>query len=397
MNNKGCLEENKKYIMNTYASFPIALEKGEGVYVWDVEGKKYLDFVAGIAVNALGYNDTEFVENITEQLKKIHHCSNLYQNTPSIELAKTLVENSDFDKVFFCNSGAESMEAALKISRKYGNTKKGEDAFEIITMKESFHGRTLGAITATGQEKYQKGFGPLLPGMKYAIYNDFESLENMVTDSTCAIVLEVIQGEGGVHEAKKEYLQKVRKLCDDKDIVLVFDEVQTGIGRTGKLFGYQVYGVKPDVITLAKGLGGGIPIGAMMAVQHVADVFEPGNHASTFGANPIATTAGITVLNRLLEGGLLENVEKQGAHLRKRLEELKSKYSVIKEIRGVGLIQGIELSIAGSELVGKCMEKGLLLVGAGEKVVRFVPPLIVDESEIDEAINIIDESLSELK
>lgn len=397
MNNRESLEENKKYIMNTYASFPIALERGKGVYVWDVEGKKYLDFVAGIAVNALGYNDSEYVENITEQLKKIHHCSNLYQNKPSIDLAKLLVENSDFDKVFFCNSGAESMEAALKISRKYGNTKKGEDAFEIITMKESFHGRTLGAITATGQDKYQKGFGPLLPGMKYAIYNDFESLESMVTDNTCAIVLEVIQGEGGINEGKQEYLKQVRELCDQRDIVLVFDEVQTGIGRTGKLFGYQVYGVKPDVITLAKGLGGGIPVGAMMAVARVADVFEPGNHASTFGANPIAMTAGITVLNRLLNGGLLENVEKQGKHLRKRLEELKSKHSVIKDIRGVGLIQGIELSINGSELVGKCIDKGLLLVGAGANVVRFVPPLIVSESEIDEAIEILDESLSELK
>lgn len=396
MNNQDYLTENKKYIMNTYASFPIALEKGEGMYVWDVEGKKYLDFVAGIAVNALGYNDEEFVENITKQLKLIHHCSNLYQTKPSIDLAKLLVENSDFDKVFFCNSGAEAMEAALKISRKYGSTRKGEDAFEIITMKESFHGRTLGAITATGQDKYQKGFGPLLPGVKYAVYNDFESLEHLVTDKTCAIVLEVIQGEGGVHEAELEYLKKIRKLCDEKDIVLVFDEVQTGIGRTGKLFGYEVYGVKPDVISLAKGLGGGIPIGAMMAIDKVSDVFEPGNHASTFGANPIATTAGITVLNRLLSGGLLENVEKQGKYLREKLNQLKSKYPVIKEIRGVGLIQGIELSINGADVVRKCIDKGLLLVGAGERVVRFVPPLIVNESEIDEAIKIIDESLKEL-
>ena len=242
MNNQEMLKENKKYIMDTYASFPIALEKGEGSYVWDFEGKKYLDFVAGIAVNCLGYNDSEFIENITEQLKKIQHCSNLYINKPSIDLAKTLVENSDFDKVFFCNSGAESVEAALKICRKYGHIKKGENAYEIITMKNSFHGRTLGTITATGQEKYQEGFGPLLPGVKYVEYNNFEALEETVNENTCAIFLEAIQGEGGVNPANKEYLEKVRALCDEKDIILVFDEVQTGIGRTGKLFGYQIHG-----------------------------------------------------------------------------------------------------------------------------------------------------------
>ena len=396
MNNQDMLKENKKYIMDTYASFPIALEKGEGSYVWDFEGKKYLDFVAGIAVNCLGYNDSEFIENITEQLKKIQHCSNLYLNKPSIDLAKILVENSDFDKVFFCNSGAESVEAALKLCRKYGNTKKGEHAYEIITMKNSFHGRTLGTITATGQEKYQEGFGPLLPGVKYVEYNDFEALEKTVNENTCAVVLEAIQGEGGVNPANKEYLQKVRALCDEKDIVMVFDEVQTGIGRTGKLFGYQVHGVKPDVVSLAKGLGGGIPIGAMMAVDKVAEVFEPGNHASTFGGNPISTTAGLTVLDRLLNGGLLENAETQGEYLRERLELLKEKYSIIKDIRGVGLIQGIELSINGSEVVGKCMEKGLLLVGAGANVVRFVPPLIITHEEIDEAMDILDKSLSEI-
>ncbi len=396
MNNQDMLKENKKYIMDTYASFPIGLEKGEGSYVWDFEGKKYLDFVAGIAVNCLGYNDSEFIENITEQLKKIQHCSNLYLNKPSIDLAKMLVENSDFDKVFYCNSGAESMEAALKICRKYGNAKKGEHAYEIITMKNSFHGRTLGAITATGQQKYQEGFGPLLPGVKYVEYNDFEALEQAVNENTCGVVLEVIQGEGGVNPAKKEYLEKVRALCNEKDIVMVLDEVQTGIGRTGKLFGYQVYDVKPDVICLAKGLGGGIPIGAMMAVDKVAEVFKPGSHASTFGGNPIATTAGLTVLERLLNGGLLENVQKQGKYLREKLESLKEKYSVIKDIRGEGLIQGIELSINGSEVVGKCIEKGLLLVGAGPNVVRFVPPLIITREEIDEAMKILDKSLGEI-
>lgn len=396
MNNQDILNENKKYIMNTYASFPIALEKGEGSYVWDFDGKKYLDFVSGIAVNCLGYNDREFIENITSQLKKIQHCSNLYQNEPSVELAKKLVENSDFDKVFFCNSGAEAVEAALKLARKYGSTNKGKEAYEIITMKNSFHGRTLGTVTATGQEKYQEGFGPLLPGVKYVPYNDFEALEKTVNENTCAIVLEAIQGEGGVNPANKEYLEAVRELCDKLDIVMIFDEVQTGIGRTGKLFGYQIHGVKPDVISLAKGLGGGIPIGAMLATDKVASAFEPGNHASTFGGNPIATTAGNTVLSRLLDGGLLENVERQGKYLKEKLEDLKKKYSVIIDIRGTGLIQGIELSVPGIELVNKCIEKGLLLVGAGTEVVRFVPPLIITEEEIDEAINILDSSLDEI-
>lgn len=396
MNNQDILNENKKYIMNTYASFPIALEKGKGSYVWDFDGKKYLDFVSGIAVNCLGYNDSEFIENITSQLKKIQHCSNLYQNKPNVELAKKLVENSDFDKAFFCNSGAEAVEAALKLARKYGSTNKGIEAYEIITMKNSFHGRTLGTVTATGQEKYQEGFGPLLPGVKYVPYNDFEALEKTVNKNTCAVVLEAIQGEGGVNPANKEYLERVRELCDKLDIVMIFDEVQTGIGRTGKLFGYQIHGVKPDVISLAKGLGGGIPIGAMLATDKIASAFEPGNHASTFGGNPIATTAGNTVLDRLLDGGLLENVERQGKYLREKLEGLKEKYSLITDIRGTGLIQGIELSVPGIDLVNKCIEKGLLLVGAGSNVVRFVPPLIIKKEEIDEAINILDSSLSEI-
>lgn len=396
MNNHEMLEENKKYIMNTYASFPLALEKGEGAYVWDFEGEKYLDFVSGIAVNCLGYNDSEFVENITEQLKKIQHCSNLYLNKPSIELAKVLVENSDFDKVFFCNSGAESVEAALKLCRKYGNMTKGKEAYEIITMKNSFHGRTLATVTATGQQKYQDGFGPLLPGVKYVPYNDFEALEKTVNENTCGIILEAIQGEGGVNPANKEYLEKVRELCDRLDIVMVFDEVQTGIGRTGKLFGYQIHDVKPDIISLAKGLGGGIPIGAMLSTNKIAKAFEPGNHASTFGGNPIATTAGLTVLNRLLNDGLLENVVTQGEYLTKKLEGLKEKHALILDIRGNGLMKGIELSVNGSDLVAKCMEKGLLLVGAGEKVIRFVPPLIIGEKEIDEAMNILDKALSEI-
>ncbi|KNF09381.1 acetylornithine aminotransferase ArgD [Gottschalkia purinilytica] len=395
---KEWIDTGKKFIMNTYSSFPIVLEKGEGCYVYDKEGKRYLDFVSGIAVNSLGYSNEDFVNALNEQLKKIHHCSNLYWSEPTITLAKLLVENSAFDKVFFCNSGTESVEAGLKLSRKYGNLKRGEECYEIITMKNSFHGRTFGSITATGQEKYQNGFGPLLPGVKYAPYNDFETLKSMVNKNTCAIVVEAIQGEGGICPAEKEYLKNIRKLCDELDIVLIFDEVQSGIGRTGKLFAYEIYNIEPDIICLAKGLGGGFPIGAMMAVEKIANVFEPGNHASTFGGNPLACTAGITVLNKLLNEGVLQNVEKQGEYLKKKLLSLKEKVSFIKDVRGYGLMQGIEIEeTSPSDIINKCIEKGLLLVGAGANVIRFVPPLTIKEKEIDEAVEILGEVLSLVK
>ncbi len=394
MNDK-YIKQGKEVIMNTYNSFPIVLEKGEGCYVWDVEGEKYLDFVSGIAVNCLGYNDKDYIKNLTDQARKIQHCSNLYWNLPAIELGKKLVENSCFDKVFFCNSGTESVEAALKLSRKYGMKKHGDHCYEIITMKNSFHGRTFGSITATGQHKYQHGLGPLLPGVKYVAYNDFDELKNTVSDSTCAIVIEPIQGEGGICPADKEFLKKVRMLCDELDIVLVFDEVQSGIGRVGKLFAYQLYDIEPDVICLAKGLGGGFPIGAMMAVEEKANAFEPGDHAATFGGNPLACTAGITVFNKLLGAGLLEHVDKQGEYLKLKLEGLCEKFESIKEVRGHGLMQGIELEVSTKEIVQKCLEKGLLVVGAGKNVIRFVPPLIIEYKEIDEAINILDEVLME--
>lgn len=394
MNDK-YIELGKEVIMNTYNTFPIVIERGEGCYIWDVEGKKYLDFVSGIAVNCLGYNDKDYIKNLMDQARKIQHCSNLYWNLPAIELGKKLIENSCFDKVFFCNSGTEAVEAALKLSRKYGKKKHGEHCYEIITMKNSFHGRTFGAVTATGQNKYQIGLGPLLPGIKYVNYNDFDALKNTVSDSTCAIVIEPIQGEGGICPAEKEFLQKVRNLCDELDIVLVFDEVQSGIGRVGKLFAYELYNIEPDVICLAKGLGGGFPIGAMMAVEEKANAFKPGDHASTFGGNPLACTAGITVFNKLLDAGLLEYVDKVGEYLKLKLEGLAEKFDCIKEVRGHGLMQGIEIEISTKEIILKCMEKGLLLVGAGKNVIRFVPPLNIEYKEIDEAIKILDEVLVE--
>lgn len=388
------LDKSKKYVMNTYNSFPIVLTEGKGVYVWDEEGNKYIDFVAGIAVNVLGYGDKAYIEDIKNQFEKIHHCSNLYITKANVELAQVLIENSDFDKVFFCNSGTEGMEASIKLARKYGFKNKGEKAIEIISMKNSFHGRSMGALTATGQEKYQEGFGPLIPGVKYARFNDFDSLEELINENTCGIILEVIQGEGGVNPIDKEYLKKVREICDEKDIVLIFDEVQTGVGRTGKLFAYQAYGISPDVIALAKGLGGGVPIGAMMAKQKFADAFSPGDHASTFGGNPIAATAGGHILDRLLNKGLLKNAEENGKYLREKLEELKEKYSFIKDVRGMGLMQGIEVDISPKDIISKAIENGLLLVGAGANVIRFVPPLIITKDEIDQAMEILDKSLS---
>lgn len=393
---KEIIESGKNVIMNTYASFPIVLDRGEGCYVYDTDGKEYLDFVAGIAVNTLGYNNKKLEENIVAQFRKLHHCSNLYWTEPTIALAEKLTQNSAFDKVFFCNSGTEAIEAGLKLSRKYGNMKHGEERYEIITMENSFHGRTFGSVTATGQTKYQKGFGPLLPGVSHVKYNSIEDLKKAVTDKTCAIVVEAIQGEGGVCPAEQEFLENIRDICDEKDIVLVFDEVQTGIGRTGKLFAYEMYGVEPDIICMAKGLAGGIPMGAMMAKDRIASAFEPGNHASTFGGNPLACSAALTVLDELLENGLMENVKVLGERLKKGLEALKEKYSVVEDVRGMGLMQGIAVKpelVKG--IVASAIENGLLLVGAGANVIRFVPPLVVGEAEIDKALEIMEKAIAE--
>ena len=388
------IARGNKVVMKTYNRFPIAIECGNGMYVWDVDGKKYIDFVAGIAVNSLGYASEALEITIAEQAMKLIHCSNLYYTEPQIELAEKLVANSDFDKVFFCNSGAESIESALKLARKYAKM-KGKAGNEIITMIHSFHGRTYGAVTATGQDKYHKGLEPLLPDVNHVAFNDFEALQNAVTDKTCAILLEPIQGEGGIIPADKQYLQKVRKLCDEKDILLMFDEVQCGVGRTGTLFAYQTLGVVPDVATFAKGLAGGIPIGVMMAKDFAAQAFQPGDHASTFGGNSLATAAGLTVMKELFENGLLENVKRTGNYMTEQLKKLQQKHSCITDVRGIGFMQGIALSIPTADVINKCIEKGLLLVGAGHDVIRFVPALIAEERHIDAMIEILDKALTE--
>ncbi len=384
-------ELGSETVMNTYNRFPIVLEKGDGMYVYDDNGKKYLDFVAGIAVNSLGHNHKKLTETIADQAKTLIHCSNLYYTKPQISLASKLVKNSDFDKVFFCNSGAEAIEAALKVSRKYGSK---TNRYEIITMKNSFHGRTFGAVTATGQPHYQEGLGELLPGIKYAEFNNFESLTKVLTDKTCAVLLEPLQGEGGIHPAEKEYLEKIRKLCDENDIMLIFDEVQCGVGRLGTLFAYQTFKVKPDAVCTAKGIAGGVPMGLMAATDKLAESFKPGDHASTFGGNPLAAAAGNVVVDELLDG-LLENVRKNSSYLTEKLNFLKAKYPIITDVRGIGYMQGIELSITVSDIIKRTIENGLLLVNAGKNVIRFVPSLIAEKEHIDEGINILDSVLSE--
>ena len=385
----------EKVVMNTYSRFPIAFDHGKGMYVWDADGKKYLDFVAGIAVNSLGYGHERLGEKIAEQAMKLIHVSNLYYTEPQIELAEMICEHSGFDKVFFCNSGAESIEAALKICRKYASM-KSKPGRDIITMEHSFHGRTYGAVTATGQEKYQKGLAPLMPGIKHVPFNDIEALKAAVDKNTCGILLEPVQGEGGIHPADKEYLRAVRKICDENDIVLVFDEIQCGVGRCGELFAYQALGVTPDAATFAKGLAGGVPIGALMATNKLAEAFKPGDHASTFGGNPLATSAGTVVLDELFNNGLLENVKKQGEYLKNKLLELKGKYPIIKDVRGIGLMQGIELGIPVAPVIAECINNGLLLVGAGTNVIRFVPALIVKSGDIDEAMRILEKAIVHL-
>jgi predicted acetylornithine/succinylornithine family transaminase len=386
-------ELGEKYIMHTYNRFPITIERGEGMYVYDENGKKYLDFVAGIAVNSLGHGHKKLAKAIAEQAESLIHISNLYWSKPQCSLAQKLVENGSLDKVFFCNSGAEAIEAALKLARKYGS-KTGRQ--EIITMNKSFHGRTFGAVTATGQDHYHEGFGDLVPHIKYADYNDIESVKAAITDKTVGILLEPVQGEGGIIPAEKEFLQELRAICDEKDILLMFDEVQCGVGRLGTLFAYQSYGVVPDTMSTAKGIAGGVPCGIMMAKKEVAESFVPGDHASTFGGNPLATAAGNVVVDELL-GGLLDNVKEQGAYLTKRLAEIAAKFDFVKDVRGFGFMQGIELDRPVAPIVARCIENGLLLVNAGTNVIRFVPSLIASREDIDEAMKILEDSLAQEK
>ncbi len=387
---------SNNHLMNTYSQWPVTFVGGEGAYLKDDKGDAYLDFVGGIAVNALGYKHEGLAAAIREVLDSgVLHVSNLYYNAHVLEAAKKLAALSGMEKVFFCNSGAEANEAALKLARKWGS---GKNKSTIISMLDSFHGRTYAAVTATGQKKYHQHFAPLPPGFVYAHFNDLDSVKALVDERTCAVIVEPIQGEGGIVPATKEFLHGLRDLCDRHELLLIYDEVQCGMGRSGKPFAHQLYGVKPDILTTAKALAGGVPAGAMLTQGEASDVFVPGDHASTFGGNALAARAIIYMCDTLQEKAFLSHVEAMGNYLRMKLEELKVQFSdLITAVRGVGLINGIALAIPPKEVVAKCFEKKLLLASAGSNVVRFVPPLIITEKEIDAAVKILQESLSEVR
>ncbi|XQN74599.1 acetylornithine transaminase [Methanothermococcus sp. Ax23] len=390
---KSIMEEDEKYIMKTYGRLPVVLVKGEGMYVEDINGRKYLDFLAGIAVNNIGHCNPEVVETIKKQAETLMHTSNIYYIVPQVKLAKKLVELSGLDRAFFSNSGAEANEAAIKLARKYGKN-NGIGEGEIITMEHSFHGRTLTTITATAKPKYQEGYEPLPRGFKYVSFNDLEALKENITNKTTAIMLEPVQGEGGVYIADKDYLKGVRDLCDDKNIVLIFDEVQCGMGRTGKMFAYEHYNIKPDILTLAKALGAGFPIGATLAKEEIADAFTPGSHGTTFGGNQLACASAYASVSIVEE--LLQNTQKMGDYFITKLKNLKDKYPFIKEIRGMGLMIGMELSFNGGDIVKKMLEKGYLINCTSDTVLRFLPPLIVKKEHIDELVDALDEVFSEI-
>ncbi len=387
------MDQANKVIIGTYRRQPVVLVRGSGARVWDSDGREYLDFVAGIAVCSLGHSNPKVVAALRQQAELLTHVSNLYYTVPQIHLAGMLVENSFADKVFFCNSGAEANEAAIKLARKYAHDNLKGDRYEIITMRGSFHGRTLAAITATAQEKFHVGFAPLPEGFRYVPFNDVKALEKAIRKRTCAVMVEPIQGESGVQMPSPGYLEGVRRVCDDQGILLILDEVQTGMGRTGKLFAHEHFGITPDIMTLAKALGNGYPLGALLATDRVASAFGPGTHASTFGGNPLGMAAGIAVLRALLEDGILDNSLEVGAYLRERLGELKKKHFMIQEVRGMGLMVGMDLTIDGASIVQRCLEKGLLINCAGEHILRFVPPLTISQDDVDRAVSILDEAL----
>lgn len=390
MTNGEIIGLTSKHVANTYGRFPIALVRGKGTRAWDADGKEYLDFVSGLAVCNLGHCHPKVVAAIKEQAERLIHVSNLYHIETQSLLAKMLTDNSFGDRVFFCNSGAEANEAALKLARKYFSD-RGEKRDHVVTMEQSFHGRTMAALAATGQKKYQAGFEPLLEKFAYAPFNDIEAARRLVTGSTAAVMIEPIQGEGGVNVPSTEYMRALREICDKAGALLIFDEVQVGVGRTGTLFAYEHYGVAPDIMTLAKGLAGGVAIGAMVATEKVSSAFVPGTHASTFGGNPLATAAGLAALRAVLEDGVLENCKKVGAYLEGRLNGLRDKYPFVTEVRGRGLILGMELAegVKGPDIVKECLSKGLLMNCVGDRVLRFIPALIVTEKEVDEMLSIL--------
>ncbi len=384
-----CGEEN---VMNTYGRLPMALVKGSGTLVWDSEGKKYLDFVTGLAVTSLGHSHPEIVETIRKQAGDMLHSANLYWIPNQVRLAEMLTVNSFADKVFFCNSGAEANEGAIKLARKYTKKNYNHEKYKIVSLKNSFHGRTLGALTATGQTKYQKGYEPLPAGFSYIEMDNIAELESSVDKQTAAVIVEPIQGEGGVHPVSKEYMQKVREVCDQTGALLIMDEVQCGLGRTGKLFAHEWFGIKPDIMTLAKALGNGVPIGAMLATDKVAACFQPGDHASTFGGNHLVSAVGGKVLEIMTRKDFLPEVEAKGRYFQDKLRNLAQKHGLQGQVRGLGLMIGLPVGEKGPGIVGFCCEHGLLINCVGGATLRFLPPLTVTTEEIDQALEILDQA-----
>lgn len=391
------IQTGKQYLLDTYSQVPVVFTGGKGMYLIDEEGKRYLDFVGGIAVNALGYGDPGLSEAINKVVSEgLLHCSNLYYNKVGVEAAKELCSLAGMERVFFCNSGAEATEASLKLARKFGHQSETPRS-EIISMVHSFHGRTYGAITATGQKKYHKNFAPLPQGFSYAEFNNLESVKALITEKTCAIIVEPIQGEGGIVPADPAFLQGLRSLCDEHNLLLIYDEVQCGMGRSGKPFAYQVYGVKPDVLTSAKALAGGVPCGAMLTTGKASHIFTPGDHASTFGGNALAMAAVREMVRRLSDPAFTSHVQEMGEYLREKLAQLVVRYpDLCVAVRGKGLINGLVLTVPPRQVVDACFAKGVLVASAGSDVLRFVPPLVVEKKDIDAALSVVDEALATL-
>ena len=384
------IDEAEKALLHTYNRYQIVLDRGDGVYLYDTDGKKYLDFVSGIAVFALGYNNKEYNDALKSQIDKLLHTSNYYYNVPAIEAAKKIKDVSKMDRVFFTNSGAEAVEGALKAARKYYYNKTGKNDGEIIAMNHSFHGRTFGALSVTGNPHYREAFEPMIGNIKFADLNDLDSVYKNVTDRTCAIILETVQGEGGIYPATEEFLSGLRKLCDEKDILLILDEIQCGMGRTGYMFAWQKYGIRPDIMTTAKALGCGVPVGAFLMTEKVgANSLAAGDHGTTYGGNPFACTAVSKVLALFKQDNIIENVKEVAPYLEKRLDELRDQYDFIVDRRGAGLMQGLVFDRPVSEVIGMALNRGLILINAGSNIIRFVPPLIITKEDVDDMIGIL--------
>ncbi len=393
---KEYIEEAEKALLHTYNRYQVVLDRGDGVYLYDMEGKRYLDFVSGIAVFALGYNDKAYNDALKAQIDKLIHTSNYYYNAPAIEAAKRIKAVSGMDRVFFTNSGAEAVEGAIKAARKYAWLKDGCTAHELIAMEHSFHGRTMGALSVTGNPKYREAFEPMIGNIRFATLNDYDSVLAQVTDKTCAVILETVQGEGGIYPAEEDFLKKLRRLCDERDILLILDEIQCGMGRTGYMYAWQRYGVKPDIMTTAKALGCGVPVGAFLLTEKVAQhSLAAGDHGTTYGGNPLAAAAICKVLELFEERKVLENVREVGPYLAEKLEDLTRRHDCIETHRGVGLLQGLVFNKPVGEIINRAMEKGLILINAGTHIIRFVPALIISKADVDAMAEILDSCIEE--